>query len=64
MYHPPEHNRIWISPTVTYESIEQRNYEARLMEACDTIWKLRYIKGEVSLYQYLIKEAERLQGIV
>ena len=60
MYPPPKHNRIWISH-ITYDSIEQRNYEARLLEACDTIWKLRYIKGEVSLYQYLIKEAEMFQ---
>ena len=38
-------------------------YHLRLMEACNTYWKHKYIAGEISLSQYLKKEKEFLREL-
>ena len=45
-------------------NIEKLIYESKINAACDTVWKWRFVKGEINLHQYLIKEAETFQNKV
>lgn len=54
MNYQSKRNKVWLAPPMIKTEVD--NYKQRLNEAANTIWKQRYIRGEVTLHQLRIKE--------